>query len=360
MNWHAIRAWYNLLKWLRPLYVESQIKKGLNRYFPREHLTNINLSLASVCSCDCIFCPQERGTNIPQKFMSPGLVEKIVNEVASRPFQKKHNIQIFSIGENGDAFLNKDVIPILRLMRRRLPHVKIVCYTSFRNLTPDITDAVLKENLLSFVGCNIDGATEEAYFAVKRTDLKKIKEHLNYFITRRRKLRRDVPLGIGMLTLSTYVHSIYNNFGDLPLKLKNKNIDMKKIRDDSDDIKKLILPLLDHPKDKMWSPQPMGWAERPLGMRQKIDYASYCCPQLQRIKKEAFIAPDGLWYACCFDANNELALGHVEEQSIDEIFRSEKRHNLIKLLEEKQFQKIWGPCLTVNCCQTLDIMPPKK
>lgn len=357
MNWHVIRAWHKFLQWTNPLYVEMQVRKGLSLYSRRETLTSINLSLASVCSSNCIFCPMERGANVRQKFMTLPLVEKIVREVKSSFFRKNHNVRIFSVGENGDAFLNKDVLSILRLIRRELPHVKVVCYTNFRTLAPDIIDIILKENLLSYVGCNIDGASDETYFAAKRTDFKKVKEHLNYFIAMRRKWRKDIPLGIGMLPLFTYVHAIRNNFGDLPLKYINRN--MEEIKDDREEIKKLILPLLDHPKDKMWATRPIGWAERSLGIRQKIDYACYCCPSLARIKKEAFIAPDGLWYACCYDANNELAMGHVDKQSINEIFWSDKRRNLIKRLEEKEFQKIGGPCLTVNCCQDLEITPAK-
>lgn len=360
MNWHMVRVWNKILKWLNPPFVKMQIKRGLYRHSSREHLTNINLSLASICSSDCIFCPLERSANIHQKFMPLALVEKIVREVRSRSFRKKHNIQIFSISENGDAFLNKEVIPILRLIRHEMPHVKIVCYTNFLTLTPDMIDIVLKENLLDFVGCNIDGATEETYFAVKKTNFKKVKEHLNYFIAMRRKWHRDIPLRVNVLTLFAYVHSIYNNFGNFPVKLKNKSIDMNKIRDDYQDVKKLIQPLLDHPKDKMVVLQPMGWAERSLGMQQKINYDHYSCPHLKRIKKEAFITSNGLWYACCFDANNELVLGDLGKQSMDEIFWSEKRFNLIKLLEKRQFQKVGGPCLTVNCCQSLKIMPSKK
>jgi MoaA/NifB/PqqE/SkfB family radical SAM enzyme len=361
MNWRRIHAWHKFSQWVNPLYVDMQIKKGLRRYFPREGLTNINLSLASLCSSDCIFCPSERGSNICQKFMTLALVEKIVRELRSGAFRKDHNVQIVSMGENGDAFLNKEILPILRLIRRELPHVNMICYTNFRTFAPDIIDVVMKENLLNFVGCNIDSADEATYFAVKRTDLKKVLEHLNYFLVMRRKWRRDIPLGVGMLTLYTYVHSIYNNYGDLPLKLKDRNMDINKIKDDSEEIRRLILPLLDHPKDKLWVTQPvLGWAERPLGMRQKIDYANLSCPLLERIKEEAFIAPDGLWYACCSDGNNELALGHVDKQSLNDIFRGGKRRSLLKALEERQYQKIGGPCLTVNCCQGLDINPSKQ
>lgn len=356
MNWQVIRAWHKFLQRTNPRYVEIQIKNVLNRYFPRESLTNINLSLSSICSSDCIFCPAERGANAHQKIMKLTLVEKIVREVKSKFFCKNHNVQIFSIGENGDAFLNKDAISILRLIRRELPHVKILCFTNFRTLTPDIIDIILKENLLYYVGCNIDGASDETYHAVKRTDFKKVMEHLNYFIANRRKWRRDIPLGVGMLTLFAYVHAIQNNFGCLPLKYTNRNIKIADIKDDAGEIKKVISPLLDHPKDRIFVTPPFGWAERSAGIRQKINYARYRCPNLARIKREAFIAPDGLWYACCYDANNELALGDVDKQSINEIFWSEKRRNLIQQLEEKEFQKIGGPCLTVNCCQKLS--PP--
>jgi len=61
-------------------------------------------------------------------------------------------------------------------------------------------------------------------------------------------------------------------------------------------------------------------------------------------------APNGIWYACCLDSNYQLVLGDTKDSTINEIYFSKERQRLIDLLENREYRKIGGPCLTVNCC----------
>ena len=108
-----------------------------------------------------------------------------------------------------------------------------------------------------------------------------------------------------------------------------------------------------HPKDHILRTPVRGWAERKQIKPASIDYSQYTCPLIDSISRAAFIAPDGTWYACCWDGNNELALGNVIEKSIHQVFLSDRRRHLLQLLENRDFAKISGPCTTVNCCQAL-------
>jgi sulfatase maturation enzyme AslB (radical SAM superfamily) len=72
-------------------------------------IKSISLSVSSVCNANCIFCPSDRADRIKERFMPFGLAEKVIDEAASRAFSKNHQVETVCVGENGDAFLNKEL-----------------------------------------------------------------------------------------------------------------------------------------------------------------------------------------------------------------------------------------------------------
>jgi hypothetical protein len=115
----------------------------------------------------------------------------------------------------------------------------------------------------------------------------------------------------------------------------------------------MVEKILHSPEDGIREVRPFGWAEREAVDVSTLDYSKYECPFLERVLHEAFIAPDGTWYACCLDAKAELNLGNVVETSIQDVFSSQRRQDLIASLRMREFDRIGGPCRTVSCCQTL-------
>jgi hypothetical protein len=103
--------------------------------------------------------------------------------------------------------------------------------------------------------------------------------------------------------------------------------------------------------------KPGMWAERKLitsGVaKSPIDQSTLSCPEFDRVLDSAFIAPNGDWYACCLDDNNDLVLGNVNHQSIIEIATSNTRTEFINDLKHKRYDKIGYPCNTVICCQRI-------
>lgn len=312
-------------------------------------LCSINLSLSSACGANCIFCPKNRGKRIKQKFMPFEYVKKIIEEITSSDFKKYHNVIRILIGENGDAFLNKDIIKILRFIKLRMPDIFIEVNTNFQNFTKDKAEIILKENLLDHVICNIDGSTKKNYFNVKKIDLDNTMENITDFLRIRNEIKSILDINIVILSLRRYIDAIYNNLGFYPDELEGSNL--IKIEDDTLIIKKQLEKILDLSKDSITVSDVFGWAERDRIDVSKINYTKYSCPNLPGIEKEIYIAPDGTGYACCFDSNYELDLGNVIDSSVMEVFNGEKRKELIKLLRNKEFANINGPCKTVNCCQ---------
>jgi len=313
-------------------------------------LRSINLSLSSACDAKCIFCPENRGRRLKTKMMNPKLVEKIVCEVSANP--KLHSITHFECSENGDAFLNPKVLECLRIIRKGLPWCTISVFANFRNLTKDKIIRILQENLIDTMCCNIDGHNEYYYRAVKGVPLKKAKQNLLDFLRIRKNLHANVPLTIYAITYRKYVNTIKNNFGFIPYNLHGR--ELKDIKDDFALIKAMWQPLIDKEKDRIVPAHAVfSWAERPKIDTTSLAYDKYRCPNLERVKHEAFIAPDGTWYACCLDENNELAIGNLTRNSLANLVESPRRKKLIGMLEQRKFREIGGPCKTVNCCQLL-------
>lgn len=311
-------------------------------------LKSINLSISCVCGANCIFCPRDRGVDIKEKIMPFISVKKIIEEIASKDFKRHHNIKRIIIGENGDAFLNKDIIDILRYIRLNTTTVKIVLYTNFQYFTKKKVEVILKERLVDLIRCNVDGSTPQNYYNVKQIDYNTVKNNILNFIFLRKYFGEKIPIYLSILTLNRYVNTIYKNFGFYPMKISDPGLINRE--DDATLIKKEYSKIFDKKIDKIFiTRMVMAWAEREIS-NENIDYKKYSCPNIIRIQHEAFIAPDGTWYACCLDSNRHLALGNINKNSLNEIYFSKTRDVLINLLQSKQNKKIGGPCSTIDCC----------
>lgn len=309
---------------------------------------SVNLSVSSICGARCIYCPDDKGCAVKDKFMSFSLFKKIIQNLVFSSTIKPSRI-IF--GENGDCFLNKDIIKMLRYTRKHLPNIRIVLYTNFQNFKKEYARIINKEHLVDLIRTNIDGYNTYNYFAVKKLNMAETENNILQFIRLRWKYSSNIPIYISVLTLNRYITSIKNNFGFYPLKVKDiNNLDIK---DDYQLIKEKYDGTL-WKEDKIFRIYgTFGWAERKMFDPQKINYKKYACPNLIRIEHEAFIAPDGTWYACCFDSANELKFGNLQNETFEEIYNGERRQAIIKILNKHQFNIINGPCKTVNCCQIL-------
>jgi radical SAM protein with 4Fe4S-binding SPASM domain len=312
-------------------------------------LFGINLALSNLCGGGCIFCPEGRGRRIP-KNMPIEYAKKIIDEASSYKFRSIHVIKRFEVGENGDALLNPSFVDILRYIRQNFQSVFIELSTSFQNLKRDMSDVIISEHLLDNVGVNIDGYDPENYYRVKRMDYREIEQNILDFIEVRKRKGVKIPLNVLCLTYYDYVTSIYKTFGRMPKKIRQTQGALK-IKDDYKLVEQVWRSRLES-FDHLHRLKVGLWAERDLVDRNR-DMSSYTCPLYERVKKECFIAPNGDWYACCRDDQQQNVFGNVIEQSIQEIWNSQKRHDFLRLLKQHKYSDIGYPCNTIVACQNL-------
>lgn len=310
-------------------------------------LRAVNLSLSSLCGAKCIFCPTDLGKGISTKIMGVDTVSEIVKQISELNQSKKHNITHVFIGEQGDAFLNPKIIEILEIIKK-LPNIKVGIFTNFQNVNKDKAEYILKNKLIDIWYTNIDGY-KQSYYKVKRINFDNIINNVKNFVKYRDIYHPEASLTVFILSYKSYIMSIKEHFGVFPQKIKAKN---KIIFDDFYKTEKYLIKKIINPKiDVVKRSGIFSWAEREQIDVKNVDYKKYNCPQLNRIRKEAFIAPDGTWYACCYDSKNNLNLGNIRSDSIENIFKSEKRMCLLNNLENKNFAEIGGPCITIPACE---------
>ena len=314
-------------------------------------LNEINLSLSSACSANCLFCPLNRGQRIKEKIMPFKTVKKIIDEIASESFQKQHAIQRIHLGENGDCFLNPHIIKICRYIKKKLPNTKVRVFTNFANFTPNLSKIIISEKLVGWFWCNIDGINGKNYYHAKGLDLRVTMRNVISFLNTRKLFQAKIPLTITILTLNHYIHRIHETFGFYPTKLKDKSL--IKIPDDYDEIFKMMSSLLEPGLDSIGKQRVFGWAEREK-LLEKGFSQNYTCPHIKYLHKAAYFAPDGSWYACCLDSNNEITFGNVNKESINEMYFGDKRKKFLSLLKAKKYNEIGGPCKTVIGCIRLN------
>jgi hypothetical protein len=159
------------------------------------------------------------------------------------------------------------------------------------------------------------------------------------------------------VSYSDYVATVQRYLGVLPAKANGRSAG--ELECDFHRIWRKWKPLLDPKTDRIQRVRSFfGWAERSQCADRGIAYGDYTCPALDRVKQEAFIAPDGTWYGCCMDAECELVIGNVTMESLALLVGNERRTRLISGLENREFARIGGPCRTVQCCQTMILDTP--
>lgn len=314
----------------------------------------INFSLSNRCNANCIWCPTSRGTK--HNYDLPiDVVKKVVDEFADPKCQ--HKLEMIHISENGEALYNPDFLDIIRYIKKKLPGVSINFLSNFGLLTKDISEALFKENLLTSVQVNIDGHDKESYEAVKGISYKSVIKNLKYFLEMRQKYNPDFDFCINVMPAFEYTLTVKQYFGTTPDRYDStKPTPFSTFSETKKSLREFV------PDNVRIRYSKSGlWAERRLitsgKVKSPVDQSKLDCPLLDRVEHEVFIAPNGDWYACCLDDNNDIVLGNVKDSTVHELFLSQKRLTFLDRLKNRKFEEIGYPCNTVVCCQTISLHP---
>ena len=309
-------------------------------------LKSINFSTSSLCTADCVYCPSDRGECSKTKIMSFETFQKIIDEIASSEFKMNNDTEQIILGENGDFFLDPGWQLKLRYCREMLPNTKIVLFTNLCLLKGFEADFTLR--FVNEIVCNLDSINYDAYWSTKKLDLTCAKNNLEKLVKLRNEDYPNVKISVFVLNGNKYSSLVKSMSGKDPAKGFKDCVDdplqtleyLEKLLLSTDDAKVL---------------NSMMWAERDSWKEVVIPDCLNACPMLPRLEEEAFIAPDGVWYACCYDSKNKLRLGDTTNQTLQQIYNGEERNEFVQKLKDKKFKEIGSPCNTVQCCYTYEI-----
>jgi len=310
-------------------------------------ITAINFAVANVCSAKCVYCPTDRGDESSEQILSFDVFKKVIDEISSEEFQNKNDLNTIRLGENGDMFLNKSILDMFRMVRAKLPKVRIELYNHFTKFKPELSAIFLEEKLMDAVYMNVDGVGEN-YVSVKHASYEKCMDNLGAFIRKRDELGMIVPISIRALTMKSYVETVRANFDADPGQVPKEILDTQ---DDYHLVKEELDRLLNPAQDGFKRGTMHMWGERETLAHLEINEKDYSCPMLNRVESEAYISPEGEWYVCCLDSKQEVKIGSVVKNTLQDLIDGDRRKEILDNLHSRDFSKIGGPCKTVHCCQ---------
>lgn len=299
---------------------------------------SLNLCVMHKCAAKCIFCPQDRGTcdTTITGMMDDIVFTKLITNA------KHSGIKNIKFGENGDCFLHPQIIDMLRYTKEHIPNSHITLFTNFLSGNTEQWQQILVEDLVQHVVCNIDSINPKQYRNAKNADFYQMWNNFTAFIRLRDIYHKfnSTTISVNIIDPDIYSKTFATSFGMF--------LSHTALQDTSEQTMNTIKYLL-HSKDEVITLLPCFWAERKYFEKIPIPENSFC-PKLKMVEEEAFFAPDGTWYACCLDSKNELKLGNIREQTIEEIEKGNTRHQLLAQLRRGDFKAIGGPCRTVVAC----------
>lgn len=272
--------------------------------------------------------------------MSFDTLKKIIDEI-----KDIGSVEMIQLSENGDCFLNKDIIKILRYIKKNTSKNTHI-FTNFSNLNKEMADIIISENLVGGIGFNLDGLSKESLKITKGLDVDVVTTNLEYFVNKRNSSGSKIPIRGMVIPLRRYIRIINKNFNCLPAKLKDKTVGEINQICDENETAHYLFNLLSKEIDSLERPPVVGWAEKENTRKFEGEVS---CPFLKRIVDEIFVAPNGDVYSCCFDYNCETVFDNTNKNSLMTIFNSEKRTRFIEKIRTEK-----NPCKDTISCQILE------
>jgi len=289
----------------------------------------IGLMLSRVCYGNCIFCPisklQHKSVSVGKKrFMSLEVAEKVVKDLGGMSFSGRINL-----GENGDALLNPNFTDIIEMISQNLPSAKIMLYTNMAWMDKNLSYFLIDHNV-SELCVNIDGSTKETYeFAKRGLKYKTIKDNLLNFIKIRNRIKGNCKISILIIPPKRY----------LSLRANTK----ANIQYDVLDIIDFWQPYLSEGDFIQEVKYFSNWnSEFSNQIRKKS------CPTVPSLFDSCYISTEGDVYACCLDSSTKLTFGNILENSIEKVWNSRKRKNVVRNIVNREFEKVGEPCIYCN------------
>jgi radical SAM protein with 4Fe4S-binding SPASM domain len=251
------------------------------------------------------------------------LLAKIIDEASQHKYSG-----LFSLGENGEALVNPDIVKAVRMIRQRFVSAKIVLFSNMILMDEKRAEELLKAGI-SVLHFNLDGNSNHTYGYVKgRPMVNAVKKNIQTFLRLRDQLNASCQIIIGMVPAKAYVEL----FEYSPIAFP----------DDRSYIEKFCKPLL-RPSDLFHDETNVLLSKYQLPLN-RLKHEP--CDAFKNVLSDLLVAPDGRVYICCRDFRMSSNLGNIYTKSIADIWSGKERKELIKKLYLMNYRNIDCDCKT--------------
>jgi radical SAM protein with 4Fe4S-binding SPASM domain len=274
----------------------------MNMYRYPRFPDQIYVELTNACNARCTICATPSMTR-PREVMDFGLFRKIIDECG-----RNSPLRILPF-LHGESLLVPQVLDYFRYIRTVSPGSHVNLTTNGSKLTGDISEAILREDLLDSLILSMEGADRETYERIRKgLRFEEVRDNFQQFLQLRRRLCKKKPkLLVSMVVTDQNQH---------------ERDSLAELWKAADEVRFSVF---------------FNWAGKVNGQSPRSDYRLNFC---ERLYHYITILVDGRVAMCCFDSNGEHIVGDIRRQSIEEAWRSAEFERKRTLLFERDFSRL--------------------
>lgn len=295
---------------------------------PLDTPLSMQIELASACNLKCSFCMHHDDSLIKDGRLKIGCMSMdTFLETVSGLKEFPQKLKFITLQSRGESLLNKNIIPMLNIIKKAQVAEKIGLYTNGILLTQEIADGFIDSGL-DVLHISINGVNAQQYKRITKTevDFENLIKNIKYFYTHKK---------------NTYLYIKAINC-DLSKHDKDKFIELfKNISDDF---------FIEEPVDA-WQGAQIKKENLKRNRYQTINQEVQICP---RIFFACVVHFDGTVVACDHDWSEQEIIGNVCNEPLLNIWKG-------KIFEELRDRHLCGYADTIkrcrNCIQRKECLP---
>lgn len=252
----------------------------------------LSLEVVSSCNLRCVHCPPQsrefKGQGRKLGVMDLTLFDRLMNEI------DKYGQRRVALHKDGEPLLHPQINEILLRVKRNVNH-NVYLTTNAHKLTPNISKVIL-DSRIDIVNFSIGAATEQFYEKVRGKNFAVVIDNIKSFLKAVKKSKWKPKVLVQIINLPEY------------REMKNEIRLFKKFWKNFD------------VQIQVW--EKLNWGVYTNNTNSRFRYPCYSLWESFNVNS------DGIVTACCMDWQQKLIAGNTNEESIHEIWHSDKLKNM--------------------------------
>jgi radical SAM protein with 4Fe4S-binding SPASM domain len=232
--------------------------------------------------------------------------EKIFKNLIDQHAGTSHLVRLHNLGE---PLLDKRIVDFIQYGAER--NVKLEISTNSTILTEQRANDILRSNLYQII-LSMDGATKETYEKIRRNaDFDRVVTNITQFLKKKKELASKVRVVLQIILMDETIQEVDKFINQWDEYRKSGVIDEFRIKRFS------------------------TWANQVEAIGNQAGEALRYYPEKEKTRipclylwESVVVLQDGRVTPCCFDYEGKLSLGNLHENTLDEIWQSQKYQDL--------------------------------